>query len=277
MKKLTSLILTLALALFVGACATKKSPQKAPRKIAVQMWTTHDYTLEESIIGLAKIGIDTIETTPIQKISKKFGKALFNHYATQEQRDYVKNLLKQYNMKICTIYCRPPADEADLQKLMEFGKFFGVNMYVSESRENMLPLWEKYCEKYNAKMAIHCHQRGSNTPYWDPKVVRKIVDQYKHIGFCAETGAWSRSGVDPVYALKVAEGKIFALHLKDQKTFNDIKSAGVNYGTGVLDMKAILAELDRQGFDHYYVIEQGDDQKNAFEIARINKEYLQKN
>ena len=276
MKKLILIISTLAL---LCGCTTAEQPkQKAPRKVAVQMWTTHDYTLEESIIGLAKCGIDTIETTPIQPISKKFGKkALFNHYATQEQRDFVKNLLKQYNMKICTIYCRPPKDEADLKQLMEFGKFFGVNMYVSESRENTLPLWEKYCEQYGAKMAIHCHQRVSNTPYWDPKVVRKIVDQYKHIGFCAETGAWSRSGVDPIEALKVAEGKILALHLKDQKTFNDIKSAGVNYGTGCLDMKGILAELDRQGFNHYYVIEQGDDQKNAFEIVKANKKYLSEN
>lgn len=107
--------------------------------------------------------------------------------------------------------------------------------------------------------------------------MRKIVDKYKNIGFCAETGAWSRSGIDPIAALKTADGKIFALHLKDQKTFGDINSPGVNYGTGALDMKGILAELDRQGFDGDFVIEQGDDQKNAFEIVRFNAEWLKNN
>ncbi len=272
---INAILAAAACALF--ACCPCGKTQKAPRKIAVQMWTTHDYTLEESIEGLSKLGIKYIETTPIQKISAKFGKALFNHNATPEQREFVKDLLKKHNMEICSIYCRPPADEADLRKLMEFGKFFGVNLYVSESREDMLGVWEKLCKEYGAKMAIHCHQRGSNTPYWDPKVVRGIVDKYERIGFCAETGAWSRSGVDPVYALKVAEGKIFALHLKDQKTFGDIKSPGVNYGTGALDMKGILAELDRQKFDGCFIIEQGDDQKNAFEVVRADAEYLKNN
>ena len=42
-------------------------------------------------------------------------------------------------------------------------------------------------------------------------------------------------------------------------------------------MKGILAELDRQGFDGDFVIEQGDDQKNAFEIVRFNAEWLENN
>lgn len=275
LKRIPVLILILSCIICIS-CATSQE-QRKPRKIAVQMWTTHDYTLEESIVGLAKLGIKSIETTPIQKISKKYGKTLFDHNMNSEQREYVKRLLKDNDMQICAIYCRPPKDENDLKNLMEFGKFFGVNLYVSESKPDMLPLWEKYCGIYNAKMAIHCHQRGTNTPYWDPQVIKALVKDYRHIGFCAETGAWSRSGVDPVSALKIAEGKIYALHLKDQKTFNDLKSEGVNYGTGVLDMKAILAELDRQNFDSWYVIEQGDDQKNAFEIVKINAEYLKNN
>ena len=259
-------------------CATpSKTDEPAKRKIAVQMWTTHDYTLEESVDAISKLGIGAIETTPIQKISKKFGGALFDHNSTPEQREFVKALLEKRGMIICTIYCRPPKDEADLKKLMDFGDFFGVKLYVSESKSDILPLWEKYCAQRGARMAIHCHQRGTNTEYWNPKNVREIVDKYRHIGFCAETGAWSRSGVNPVAALKIADGKIFALHLKDQVRFNDLNSAGALYGRGALDMKAILAELDRQGFDGYFVIEHGDDQPNAFKIIEFDADYLRNN
>lgn len=274
MKTLKYMLLGAIAALLAAACVQQ---QRAPRKISVQMYTTHGYTLEESIVGLAKLGITRIESTPIQKISKNFGNALFNPDSTPEQREFVKKLLADNGMAITTIYYIPPKNEEQLAKLMEFGREFGVRLFVGESREDMLDLWEKYCRKYGAKMAIHCHQRGSNTPYWNPETVRKIVDKYKNIGFCAETGAWSRSGIDPIAALKTADGKIFALHLKDQKTFGDINSPGVNYGTGALDMKGILAELDRQGFDGDFVIEQGDDQKNAFEIVRFNAEWLKNN
>ena len=45
------------------------------------------------------------------------------------------------------------------------------------------------------------------------------------------------------------------IHLKDQLEFGNVKNQPVPFGTGALDMKAILAELDRQGFDGYFLIE----------------------
>ena len=77
--------------------------------------------------------------------------------------------------------------------------------------------------------------------------------------------------------MKIAEGRIVGTHFKDQKTFNDLKSAAVIYGTGCLDMKAILAEFDRQKYDGYFVIEHGNDQDKSLEVIKADVEFLKKN
>ena len=74
--------------------------------------------------------------------------------------------------------------------------------------------------------------------------------------------------------LKTLEGKIAILHFKDQKEFGNIKNQPVVFGTGALDMKGLLAELDRQGFDGYFLIEhEANYGKNLPEVVKC-AEYL---
>lgn len=47
----------------------------------------------------------------------------------------------------------------------------------------------------------------------------------------------------------------FGIHFKDLNTFGEVQNfKGVAYGTGVLNAKAMLQELDNQGFDGYFII-----------------------
>jgi sugar phosphate isomerase/epimerase len=67
------------------------------------------------------------------------------------------------------------------------------------------------------------------------------------LGACADTGHWVRSGVKPVEALKILEGRIASCHLKDLHEFGP-GGHDVPFGTGVSDIKAVLDELKRQNF-----------------------------
>ena len=49
------------------------------------------------------------------------------------------------------------------------------------------------------------------------------------------------------------------------------------FGTGQLDMKGILAELDRQGFDGYYIIEYEAEWDNPLPSVAKCAEYLRAN
>lgn len=73
----------------------------------------------------------------------------------------------------------------------------------------------------------------------------------RNCGTCADTGHWLRAGKNPVENLKLLEGRVIESHFKD---LNDKKS-DVVYGTGVADVKAMMAKLKRQGFKGTMVIE----------------------
>ena len=254
--------------------ATSKKPQ---RKIAVQTACCWSRTFEEAINIISQVkSVRYIESFG-QIISTKFGKARIDPYMNAEQKAFVKNLLAEKNLKLVSYGVTGAADEKGIRRLFEFAKEFGIELLEIEPPIWQLPIFDKMAEEYGIKVAIHCHERNDRNQWWDPNVVMKNIEKYKNIGVCAETGAWSRSGIDPVKAMKIAKGRIYGAHLKDQKTFNDLRSPAVIYGTGCLDMKAILAEFDRQKFDGYLVIEHGNDQDKSLEVIRADVEFLEKN
>ena len=67
------------------------------------------------------------------------------------------------------------------------------------------------------------------------------------IGAAADTGHWATSDIRPVDALKILEGRIVSLHLKDRTAIGR-QTPDVVYGSGILDIGGILDELKRQGF-----------------------------
>lgn len=279
MTKYLNILNVLALAFLMStithnACAIEKKTQ---RKIAVQTACCWSKTFEEAVNIISQVnGVRYIEAFG-QIISTKFDKARVGPYMTLEQKTFVKNLLAEKNLKLISYGVTGAADEKGIRRLFEFAKEFGIELLEIEPPIWQLPIFDKMAEEYGIKVAIHCHERNDRNQWWDPNVVMKNIEKYKNIGVCAETGAWSRSGIDPVKAMKIAEGRIYGAHLKDQKTFNNLHSPAVIYGTGCLDMKAILAEFDRQKFDGYLVIEHGNDQDKSLEVIRRDVEFLEKN
>jgi len=274
MKKLTY-ILFAGFALTFCAQGLNATP-KAPRKVAVQTYTFNKNTLEETLKVISPIGIDAVELWTGQRIGGAYPDVKANQSMTPEQRAYVKKLLNEYGVKIISMGVAGANDEAGITALCEFAKDMDIPLIVTEAPEELFPLWQKHCEKYGLKMCIHNHEKGSKNGYYDYNLVAKIIKPYTLIGACADNGGWSRSGLDCVTGIKALGGKIFEIHFKDQKTFNDPKSDAVIYGQGVVDLKGMLAELDKQGFDGYFVIEHGNAGDKA-EIVRKDLEFLKNN
>lgn len=277
MKQIPLAIIFAISAIFICACAGNTAPQKKERKIAVQTYTFHKFTLDETISMLKETDLRALECWNEQRLSAKFPGAKFNAKMTPEQKEFAKSLIFGNGFKIVSMGVTGANSEAEIVSLCKFAKEFDIPIIVTESSKEMLPLWEKACEEYGIKMSIHNHQRGSGNEYYKPELVMEMVRPYKNIGCCPDNGAWSRSGLDPVACFKTMKGKIFNVHFKDQKVFNDLASPAVIYGTGVLDMKGMLAELDAQGYDGYYVIEHGDDSDNPLPVVKADIEFLKNN
>lgn len=268
-SKIITILLAAVSAVVMAACcaagtasdsaksASENNAPSAPkqRKIAVQMYTFRSYTFEESVPWLTKNGIYGLGITAGQELTKKYPKLRFGPKMNAEQRKWFKDFVKANKCWIASFGVTYGMTEEGVEEICAFAKEMGIPLILTEDKPHLMPAWEKYCKKYGVKMAVHNHASNSSNNYYNPEVVKNLVAPYANIGACPDNGHWSRSGIDSVYGYKVLQGKIFAVHFKDQAEFGNIKNQCVPYGTGALDMKAMLAELDRQGFDGPFIIE----------------------
>jgi len=119
-------------------------------------------------------------------------------------------------------------------------------------------------------VAIHNHPQPSH--YWNPDTVLEAIGHRSPLlGACADTGHWVRSGIDPVEAVQKLKGRILCLHFKDLAA----KAAGshdVPWGTGVGQVKEVLAQLKSQGFQGTFAVEYEHNWENSVpEIAACAK------
>lgn len=255
-KLMKRIIFALALAACLFGCTTSDDAQnKQPRKVAVQAYSLNRFTLEETLQKLAPLGLDGIECYPGQFVSKSMPGVKMGPQMTKEQRDYVKNLLKKANLKVVSFGVTGAKNEKEVEALCQFAKDFGFDKILTEAPVAMFPIWEKYGQKYGVTMCLHHHAKDSANQYYDADLVLKYIKDYQYVKANPDVGHLSRSQIQPIENLKKLKGKIGSIHIKDQAEFGNPKNQCVPLGTGQLDDKAILEELDEQGYDGYYVIE----------------------
>ena len=140
-----------------------------------------------------------------------------------------------------------PTDEKAARKTFEWAKKMGIQVLVTETTPNAIH--DKLCTEYNIRMALHNHPQS-----WPPeKVLAACKDRCKLIGSCSDTGHWMRANHVPVDTLKMLEGRVEHLHFKDLNQFGG--GHDVPWGTGKGNVKGMMQELKRQGFNGYLSIE----------------------
>ncbi|MEN9576460.1 MAG: hypothetical protein RL514_4315 [Verrucomicrobiota bacterium] len=72
------------------------------------------------------------------------------------------------------------------------------------------------------------------------------------MGICFDTGHAARSRLDIVEVTRACAGSLRSLHLKDVAR---VQVNDVPFGTGRVDVAAVLAELKRQGFQGHIGLE----------------------
>lgn len=242
--------------------------------LGTQAYTFHKYTLFEAIDKARALGLNFIELFPGQSLSPEHKDVRFDQNSPRELREQVKARLAQAGIKaVCFGVCGMNADEAECRKVFDFCKEMGIETITCEPEDKpeTWALLDRLTQEYGINVAIHNHPAPSH--YWDPAVVLEAVkDLNPRIGACADTGHWMRSGVKPLDAIRMLEGRIISLHLKDLPEMDKREAQDTIWGTGLADLPAVLAELDRQEFSGVFSIEY---EKNWFtsmpEIAECIK------
>lgn len=214
--------------------------------IGCQAYSFNRYSFFEACEKTKECGGRVIEVFPGQKVSPDDARP-FNHDAPQEVCDKAQKKAEECGLKMVAYgVVGLGKDEAANRKVFEFCKKMGILVVVSEPPEETLPAVAKMAQEYGIPVALHNHPKPSR--YWDPKhVLESVKDLGPWIGSCSDTGHWMRSEVNPLEALKMLEGHIVSMHIKDLNETGP-KAHDVPFGTGKADMPAILAELRRQKF-----------------------------
>jgi sugar phosphate isomerase/epimerase len=217
-----------------------------------QAYSFNRFSVFEAIEKTAQAGGKCIEFYPGQKLSKEDPSVRFDHNASDEVIRQVQAKLKEHNvMAVNYGVVGLPNREDECRKVFEFARKMGIRAVTSEPQPEALDVIEKLVKEYDIMMAIHNHPKRAKDPnyrHWDPQwVLEQVKDRDRRMGACADTGHWVRSGLKPVEALKVLEGRIISSHLKDLHEFSP-RGHDVPFGTGVSGIAAVLEELKRQKF-----------------------------
>jgi len=245
-------------------------------RLAVQAWTFRKFTFYEAIDKTESLGLHWIEAYPNQRLSPQKPDLKFNHNISPAVRKEVKRKLADAGVKLVNYGVVPlPNDEAECRKVFDFAKDMGIEMIVSEPPAEAFDLVDRLCNEYKIKVAIHNHPKPST--YWNPdKVLRLCKGKSNYIGACADIGHWMRSAVDPLEALKKLRGRIISLHFKDLNQFGTRRAHDVPWGTGLGNTKALLEELNHQGFEGVFSIEYEYNWKSSLPQIRQCVEYFDK-
>ena len=226
-------------------------------KLGMQAYSFNRFTFFEAIDKNAALEMKYIEAYPGQRLSKEKPDVRMDHNMSSADRKLVLKKLQDSGVKLMNYdVVGLPNNEAECRKVFDFAKEMGIQTIVSEPPEDAFDLIDKLCKEYKISVALHNHPKPSH--YWDPDTVLRLCEgRSKWNGACADTGHWTRSGVDPLEAIKkLGKAKrIISLHFKDLNEFGVRNANDVPWGTGVSQAKAILEELDRQKFKGVFSIE----------------------
>jgi sugar phosphate isomerase/epimerase len=156
----------------------------------------------------------------------------------------MKAMLREKHLVMTSMYAGGADNEEGWKKYFELAHELNLQYLVCEPGRRQWDMIDSLAGVYHIKIAIHDHVKPS--PYWHPGSVLAIAKGHPNIGACADIGHWVNSGLDPVQCLKILDGHIIGLHLKDvDKENNDVIP-----GNGIIEvecehnMKDVKAAVD---------------------------------
>jgi sugar phosphate isomerase/epimerase len=219
-------------------------------ELGTQAWTFRDRTAFEAIDTAKALGLTAIELFPGQTLSKDHEGVKVGPEMDGKQRQALKDHLKAAGARATSFGVVGFSDqEAANRAIFDFARDMGMETINCEPEPAQWDAIEKLSDEFAISIACHNHPKPSC--YWDPQAVLDAVDgRSPRLGSCADTGHWTRSGLNTVECLKALEGRIINLHFKDVAGGEDRP-----WGTGDGDAKGQLAELKRQGFKGVFLVE----------------------
>ncbi|CAM3230711.1 sugar phosphate isomerase/epimerase [Paracoccus nototheniae] len=258
-----------------GAWAQDARTAELP--IAVQMYTLRDHgTLDEQLAAVQAAGITAVETVGMQDSSA----------------EDLSALMTEYGVEAISTHAQLDDLRADLQAVIDFNKAIGnavitVPYLAEEARPTDAAGWTALGEELAGLsdalqaegMTLAYHNHDFEMAEFDGRTALEIMMEAAGDDVLAELDlAWvARGGLDPVEYLDRFDGRVFAIHAKDNAPEGEAEDErGFKaLGEGVLDWAAILPAAEEVG-TQWYIIEH-DQPLDAAEVVMTGATFLTEN
>jgi len=242
--------------------------------IGSQAYTFKEFSAFEAIAKTKEAGGNMIEFYPGQTL-KPGSTDKVSHTMSDSAMAELKAECARQGVRPVNYGVVGAKDAAEVQAIMSFAKKMELYSVCTESTEQ-INAWEAAAKEFDIKVAFHEHGGSMSNPsykVWNPLYILGVVESRDHrVGACADLGHWCTSELKPVECLRILNGRIISVHLKDKAAFG--QAPVVVAGTGVVDVAACLDELKKQKFDGHISIEHENDWKDSVPQVRADIDFI---
>ena len=268
-------LLVLGAAACVSADPIPESYRQNGWFVGAQAYTFKEFSFFEAIAKTKEAGGNIIELFPGHTL-KPGSKEKTHHSMSDATFAEMKAELDRQGVRAVNYGVVGAKNKEEVYAIMKFAKKLGLYAVCSESTEQIVH-WESAAIEFDIKVAFHEHGGSMSNPkykVWNPLYILGVVESRdRRVGACADLGHWATSGLSSVWALKVLEGRVVSVHLKDKSDFGH-KATVVVAGKGVCDIDGCLKELIRQKFDGHISVEHENDWKDSVPQVKHNIDFV---
>ncbi|MEI7909313.1 MAG: TIM barrel protein [Verrucomicrobiota bacterium] len=267
-------LLALALTANLSADPIPENLRQSGWFIGAQAYTFKEFSAFEAIAKTKEAGGNVIEFFPGQNL-KPGSNDKVHHSMSATAMAELKAECARLGVRPVNYGVVGAKDREEVHAIMSFAKKMGLYSVCTESTE-LVADWEAAAKEFDLRVAFHEHGGSMSNPsykVWNPLYILGVVESRDHrVGACADLGHWCTSNLKPIECLRILNGRIISVHLKDKATTGE--AAVVVAGKGVVDVAACLEELKHQKFDGHISIEHENDWKDSVPQVRADIDFV---
>ena len=201
-------------------------------KLGIQLYSLRGYKVDEALRHARDLGFTHVEFYP----------GMYPVNSDAAAIEAMKRQLADLGLAISAHGVNGFSKNADAnRKVFEFAKAAGIRTLSADPDPDALPNLDALVKEFDIRIAIHNH--GPTHRYNKAIDVLHAVEKYdRRIGACADLGHYLRSGERPTEVIRLLQGRLYGVHLKDFAEMQD-KTKGVILGKGHIDVPAVMAAL----------------------------------
>ena len=226
-------------AALAGACLPRPvlAAKESGFKLGIQLYSLRGFDVDQALKHASELGFEQVE----------FYSGMLATDASPEQIAATRKKVADLGMSISAHGVNRLTKDADAnRKLFEFAKALGIPTITADPDPDSFDNLDGLVKEFDIRVAIHNHGPGHR--YNKAVDVLTAIERHdERIGACADLGHYIRSGQGATEVIRLLQGRLYGIHLKDFAEMKD-KTQGVILGKGHLDVEGVFRALSAVGF-----------------------------